>query len=197
MSSDAPETRKRILRSALDLLVEMPEKPVRMSDIAKRAGITRQAVYLHFATRTELLIAATRYLDEMNDSDALLAESRQAPTGIARLDAFIDAWGSYIPKIHGIAAALMAAADRDPDAAKAWDDRLAAIRHGCQAAVDALHRDGMLADKFTTDDATDLLWTILSVRNWEHLVLDCGWPQKKYIQHIKALARHIVRAGIN
>lgn len=193
MSSDAPKTRNRILHSTLDLLVEAQGNPVRMSDIAKRAGITRQAVYLHFATRTELLIAATRYLDELNDSETRLAASRQAHTGIDRLDTFIDAWGNYIPAVHGVAAALMAAAERDPDAAKAWDDRLAAIRHGCQAAVDALHRDGMLSDKFTTDDATDLLWTILSVRNWEHLVLDCGWPQEKYIQHIKALARHIVR----
>jgi AcrR family transcriptional regulator len=78
MSSPNPDTRKRILQATADLLTEGGGAGVRMSDIAKRAGISRQAVYLHFANRADLLIAATFYVDELKDSAARLAPSRAA-----------------------------------------------------------------------------------------------------------------------
>ena len=37
------------------------------------------------------------------------------------------------------------------------------------AAVAALKADGALVDWLTEDEATDFLWTLLSVRNWEQL----------------------------
>jgi len=42
---------------------------VTMADIAKAAGISRQALYLHFPTRVDLLVAMTRHLDAQNDID--------------------------------------------------------------------------------------------------------------------------------
>ncbi len=190
MSRDGSKTRNRILQSALDLLVEDRGKGVRVGDIAKRAGITRQALYLHFGTRSELLIAATLYLDELNNTEERLLASRTAKTGIGRLDAYIEAWGSYIPEIHGAAKALMTMQDTDEAAAQAWSGRMQAMKHGCQAAVDALNDDGVLS--LDADEATDILWTMLSVRNWEQLRLECGWSQEKYIDRMKMMARQIL-----
>ena len=76
MSSDNSKTRTRILQAALKLLEASQGQGVRMADIAKQAGVSRQAVYLHFSTRAELLIATTLYLDEVKGSDARLAASR-------------------------------------------------------------------------------------------------------------------------
>ena len=78
MSSD---TRSRILEAAWKLLEDGAGGEVRMSDIAKKTGISRQAVYLHFPSRADLLIAVTRYIDEANEIDARLAASRSAATG--------------------------------------------------------------------------------------------------------------------
>ena len=36
--------------------------------------------------------------------------------------------------------------------------------------------------------AEDLLWTLLSVKNWERLVLECGWSQSAYEQTLKQIA---------
>jgi AcrR family transcriptional regulator len=191
MSRENSETRIRILQAALDLLEAGQGKGVRMTDIARQAGITRQAVYLHFTTRAELLIAATHYLDRLHKTDERLAASRSAQTGIERLDAYIDAWGSYIPEIHGIAKALLAMRDTDEAAAEAWDQRMQAMREGCQAAIKALHRDGVLTPDYSQKMATDLLWTLLSVRNWEQLTIQCDWSKKKYISMLKLLARRI------
>lgn len=166
-----------------------------MADIAKAAGVSRQAVYLHFPTRSDLLIATTRHLDEVNDVDARLAASRQAATGVARLDAFIDAWGNYIPVIYPVARALLAAAPTDDAAAAAAADRNAAVRHGCQAAVAALKRDGELGLGYSAREATDILATLLSVGVWEQLRHDCGWSQRRYTKHMKSLAKTVLVAG--
>lgn len=189
MSRKSDETRARILQTTLDLLASVEPKKTRVSDIAKAAGISRQALYLHFPTRAELLIAATKYLDEQVNIDASLAPSRAAQSGEERLDAFITAWSAHIPVIYPIGRALMAMMETDAEARAAWEDRMAAVRHGCAAAVAALDRDGRLRPGLDTERATDLLWALLSVRLWEHLTRDCGWTQAAYRAEITRLAR--------
>lgn len=194
MSSTLHETRDRILNAAWTLLEAGQGKGVRMSDIAKTAGISRQAVYLHFPNRAELLIATTRHLDAIKNVDARLEASRNASTGIERLTAFIDAWGNYIPEIHGVAKALIAAQDTDEAAKIAWEDRMQAVRHGCQAAVKALKSDGVLSPDYSLKEATDVLWMLLSVQTWDHLTRDCGWSQRQYVKMTTILAKKVLVA---
>ena len=187
MSSDPINTKSRILDVTWNLL-ENGDKTVRMSDIAKAAGISRQALYLHFPNRAELLVATTRHIDVVKNVDARLERSRSATSGVERLHAFIEGWGGYIPQIHGMSVALRAMRSTDKEAAAAWNDRMKAVRHGCEAAVQAISLDGSLTRNLTEDAATDLLWTLLSVENWERLVKDCGWTQSAYEKTIKQTA---------
>ena len=187
MSRDSSATRARILDCTCNLL-ESGDKKVRMADVAKAVGVSRQALYLHFPTRAELLIATTRHIDSVKNVDARLAESRAATSGRERLEAFISAWGGYIPEIHGVSVALRSMYDNDAEAEEAWNDRMQAVRHGCVAAVAALASDKMLRPDLNVEVATDLLWTLLSVENWERLVRDCGWSQAEYESHIKRLS---------
>lgn len=192
MSSGNPATRINILTAAWKLLEAAQGREVRMTDIAKEARVSRQALYLHFPTRADLLVATTRHIDDVKKVDARLVPSRSAKTGTERLDAFIEAWGNYIPEIYGVGKALMMMRDKDEAAKLAWDDRMQAVRHGCRAAVDALERDSRLPPEHSAAHATDILWTLLSVRAWEHLTIDCGWTQQLYIEKTKALARRIL-----
>jgi len=187
MSSEESPTRIRILNAAWELLESNPGVAARMSDIAKKAGVSRQALYLHFPNRTELFIATTKHQDAVFGVQEMLGASRSATVGIDRLDAFIEAWGNYIPRIFGVAKTLMVMQATDADAARAWGERMADMREGCAAAVEALDRDGAL--NLDKANATDLLWTLLSIPTWEHLTQLCGWPQERYIETIKGLAR--------
>lgn len=184
MSSKSEQTRKRILQATLDLLETGAGNGVRMTDIAGAVGITRQALYLHFATRAELLMAATQYLDEIKDVESRLAPSREASSGIARLDAFVAAWANYIPEIYGLAKALLAMQETDDVAAAVWCQRMQDMKEGCAAAVEALAADATLTPSLTADEATDLMWAMLSVRNWEVLTRDCQWPQAFYVENM-------------
>jgi len=189
MSSENIETRTRILEATVQMLEGGGGRGVRMGDIAAAAGISRQAVYLHFASRTELLVAATKYLDEVLGSDHRLAPSRAATSGVKRLELYIESWGRYIPQIYNVAKGLMLAQDTDEAAAAAWKDRMLAMRDGCRAAVEALHADGSLASEWTPRRATDALWTMLLVPNWENLTIECGWSTQQYIRWMKTLAK--------
>ncbi len=198
MSSENTETRTRILAATVHMLEKHGGRGVRMGDIARETGISRQAVYLHFASRTELLVAATRYLDEKLDVDSRLAPSRAATVGIERLALYIECWGNYIPEIYGVGKALMMARDTDEAAAVAWDDRMAAMRDGCRAAIDALHADGNLETGMTPQKATDALWAMLLVPNWEALTINCGWSTEQYVGFMKTLAeRTFVRSSLD
>lgn len=188
MSSENIETRTRILQATVRMLEQHGGRGVRMADIARESGISRQAVYLHFASRTELLVAATRYLDEALNVDGRLASSRAATSGVERLALYIECWGNYIPDIYGVAKALLLAQDTDEAAKTAWQDRMVAMRDGCRAAIEALHSDGTLAPEWTPNRATDALWTMLLVPNWENLTGECGWSTQQYVRWMKTLA---------
>ena len=189
MSSKQVNTRTRILEATVRMLEEQSGRGARMGDIAKAAGISRQAVYLHFPSRAELLVAATRHLDEALDIDRRLAPSRAAKTGTERLALYIECWGNYIPEIYGVGKALLLTQDTDDAAATAWRERMLAMRDGCRAAIDALHSDGMLTPGWTPKKATDVLWTMLLVPNWEHLTIECGWSTQEYVRWMKFLAQ--------
>ncbi|MFB9149717.1 TetR/AcrR family transcriptional regulator [Roseovarius ramblicola] len=187
MSSDNPTTRTRILQATRDLLDSNPGTAARMSDIAKRAGVSRQALYLHFPNRTELFIAATRHQDAVHGLNAALDVGICSGSGADRLSALVAAWGGYIPHIFGMAKTLMVLKETDEEAARAWNERMADFRDACAAVVAALARDGDLVMDET--EATDLLWTLLSIPTWEHLTRLCGWPQARYLDEITRLSR--------
>lgn len=188
MSSENLKTRANILKASWQLLEAKQGHGVRMSDIAKQAGLSRQAVYLHFPKRSELLIATTHYMDQILDVEDRLVASRTAISGIKRLQEFIKFWGFYIPEIYGVAKALIAMRDNDEDAAMAWDDRMSAVREGCQAAIEQLNKDGKLTQGLSVETATDLLWVMLSVESWEQFTKKCNWTPQNYVERLQQQA---------
>lgn len=192
MSSNNRSTNTDILKATVALLEAGDGNKVRMTDIAKRAGISRQAVYLHFSTRAELLIATTHYVDNVQGFDKQLIPFLNAQTGLERLDAYIDVWGNHIPVVYRIAKALLAMKDTDEEAENAWQERMHAVRGGCGTVIKGLIKDEILLPGYTLKQATDLLWTQLSFYNWEQLTVQCKWSQKAYISKMKIIARQIL-----
>jgi AcrR family transcriptional regulator len=187
-------TQSRILKITWQLLEEGKGESLRMADIAEAVGISRQALYLHFTNRTDLLIATARYVDEVMGLDTRLQASRSAASAFDRLNAFVEFWGLYLPQIYKVVRVIKQARHSDPAALAAWQDRMSALRDGCQAVVNALVREDLLIEKLSPKLATDLLWASLSVSTWEQLTLECGWSQNQYIKRMQShIARSLVR----
>lgn len=182
------DTRERILAKALQLLEENRGKNVRMGDIATAAGVSRQALYLHFDSQTDLMVATVQYGDQLNGAAELIQPWREA-TGAEKLDAWIEFWGNYLPRIFGVAKALMLARESDEAASAAWDDRMSDVRKSCRKTIQELASKKLLSEQWTVKTASDLLWTMLSISAWEHLTTSCGWSNKQYIERMKKVAR--------
>ena len=186
MSRKESDTRSKILLATQHAMEADPARAPSMGQIAKAAGISRQALYLHFPSRAELFIETTRDLDRRLGVEDKLRPVVEAKSGSERLAAFIAVWAAHLPRIHGVVTALMRLKDSDEAAAAAWQNRMQAIRASCQRTVEMLHADGKLNSQLTPQAATDLLWMLMSVENWERLTQDCGWSQADYVEHMRA-----------
>ena len=188
MSSKKLPTRERILDETRKLMIGNRGTGVKMAVIAKAAGISRQAIYLHFESRTELLVSAVHYQDDLLKLADRVAKFREAKNSVALLDAFISFWGNYVPEIYGIAKALMVSKDSDEAAAEAWKDRMNSVLDGCAEVIGALNKERRLGDGWTKRRATAMLWTIVSIESWEKLTIERGWTTKKYIKYTRRVA---------
>ncbi len=72
----AGDTKERILETALDLFAQSGYLGTSMSDIAKELGITKGALYKHYASKQEIL---TSIVERMNKMDYERAESYEMP----------------------------------------------------------------------------------------------------------------------
>jgi AcrR family transcriptional regulator len=185
------KTRDRILEATWRLMVERVGRNVRMGDVARGAGVSRQAVYDHFGSRADLMVATVRYGDEVLGLDERLRRYRAAGSGVERLETYVEFWGNYIPEIYGIARALLAERESDEAIAAAWDDRMGAVYDSCRDIVERLRRDGTLVPGWPTEEAADLLWTMLSIRNWESLTRERGWSVDHYVDQLRNLTKRV------
>ena len=116
MSSEAalygdPETRRRILQATWELL-EQQGAGVKLVDVADRAGVTRQAVYLHFGDRSGLLVALVDYIDVSLGAVQLRAHIHGGATGVESLQRWIQTMSWYTAKIDRVTQVLESASTR-------------------------------------------------------------------------------------
>ncbi|HXX29719.1 MAG TPA: TetR family transcriptional regulator [Myxococcaceae bacterium] len=173
-------SRRRILDAALSLVERRGGADVTMADIAGAAGLSRQAVYLHFADRAALLLALVRHVDEKRGLEREVRKIAQAPDGAAAVAAMISLQARLNPGVWAVARALDAVRRRDPAVERSWQDRLANRLRGCREIVARLAREGSLRPGLGRKEAADLLWSWTSLRAWEDLVLERRWTAERY-----------------
>ncbi len=196
MPGGSPETRTAILEAAFDLLTEQ-DAGTTMAGIAERAGVSRQAVYLHFDSRADLLTALVDWLDtERFDLPGRMAAARDAEDPTARLEAFVDAALAYQPLVAPVAGALMDAADHgDAAAAAVFEDRMEGRLAACRDLAGRLEEAGRLAGHLTAGTAADLLWGLIGYRLWFDLTRGRGWSDDRARRELMALARRALVDG--
>lgn len=190
MSSNATDTKNRILQASYELMEQNQGLNVSMSNIAKAAKVSRQAVYLHFASRAELMIATTQYVDRLKGLRGRLERIQETKNGIDNIQACVEVWGNYIPEIYGVAKAMLMTRDTDEAMAAAWENCMGSVRSFCKEAIIALNNDDQLNTDWSLETAIDLFWTMMSVQNWEQLTLERGWSNEKYIANMHILVAH-------
>ncbi len=111
----AAETRGRLLRAAADVFAERGYDGTRVADIAAAAGVSNGALYAHFASKADLLVAALRTHGRRVLADMFAADPSRSITELLlvigrRLPRRPDAEGYLLVE-------ALAAARRDDDVA--------------------------------------------------------------------------------
>ena len=188
-----PDTRERILAATWTLMEKSRDLQVRIADIAHLAGVSRQAVYLHFGNRPNLLLAAVQYRDTTSPTGGIkrAAEEDPVPGALAN---FVAAWFEHIPRIQPVAQLLAAASQSDPEAKAAWEDRMALLRRLSAALAKRLAEGGVLKPGWTVPQAADWIWHRTHLDGWRHLVAERGWSAQDYARRVtESLERDLLK----
>ena len=192
MSSE--NSRELILDAAVDLIRNRSGAEISMAQIAQRAGVSRQAVYLHFNDRATLLIELARYADQKRGLQKALDHVLSATNGREALSRYVSLQARMNPGIWPLAREVDSARRSDPDVEAAWQDRLTARLNICRSIVAMLAKDPGLKPGLTQTAAIDIMWTLTSLRMWEDLVLSRKWSARQYEKEVLALLQRALLA---
>lgn len=187
-------TRDAILEAARARIERDGAGAVRLADVARDAGVSRQAVYLHFGSRAGLLVALVSHLDaQAGVAEAAQRWRAEGLTATARLDAFLAWWSGYVPRIRGVANALLAERAADAAADAAWRDRMRVLQRATRYVVDQLAKEDALAPIWEPADAADWLWALVSVQLRETLA-ERGWSNRRYAGALREVVHRALLA---
>jgi AcrR family transcriptional regulator len=181
-SSRAEETREAILDAARALF-ETDGHSVGLETVARKAGVSRQAIYLHFSSRADLVRALHERIN-VQDVAPAMARVWGRRTALAGLDAFLAASAEVIPRISGIADAL-APSRADPDLEATGEAPRESRYADCLRMGEWLERDGMLAAGVTAADAADVLCMMVSIPSYQILVVDRRWSSQRWTRWLR------------
>jgi AcrR family transcriptional regulator len=176
-----------LLRAARELIEQDGFAALTMATVAERAGVSRRAVYLHFATRTDLLAALYHSLGETDD----LARSLQAVWDCPDAVAALTEWAEHIarshPRILGVLRTVERARYGDTDAADLWQTAQGNWLKGCRRLMRWLADDGHLAPQWTADTAADMMWALMSIDVLDRLLNERRWSRRRVAEHFAML----------
>lgn len=184
-------TRAALLDAARALLEENGPPALTMAATAERAGVSRRSVYLHFATRADLLVALFDHVSEIEDLGESFRPVLTEPDPVAALEEFAAHLGRIRPRVRAVATAIQRQRRSDPDFAAHWEVVFRDQRQVCRHLINGLHRAGLLADTWTVAAATDMLWALMSGDFADNLTIDCGWSFSKYTERMATLLRSV------
>jgi AcrR family transcriptional regulator len=175
-------TRAAVLDAAWRLLREAGPAAATMSAIADAAGVSRRGLYLHFASRAELLTALIQHVDRALDLEGSIRPIREAPDALTALDEWVRHLTTYHAQLRPLVDAIDRARGTDPDAAAMWEHAMRGWREGAHTIASRLERDGRLAGGWNVPAAADALWALMVGfdRLWGALVEERGWSRARF-----------------
>jgi AcrR family transcriptional regulator len=173
---DVP-TQERILSAAWEVARERGSVQFTLAEIASLAGVSRQAVYLHFDNRAGLLVEMARRIDHSSGFVSRIAATRKRPA-LLGFRQVLRLWYEHLGQILPVARALEAAAITADEGATAYHDRMQAWHETLRISITALADAGLLRREWTADQATDWVWARTQPANYDYLVRQRGWPSR-------------------
>ncbi|RFU43087.1 TetR/AcrR family transcriptional regulator, partial [Actinomadura logoneensis] len=180
-------SRAALLRAVREIVETEGVPAATMAAVAERAGVSRRAVYLHFASRADLITALFDHVNEEEDLEGRFAPVAEAPDARTALTVFAHRHAEFTARTLAVSRAVERVAHTDPDAARHWETVLYWRRESNRALVRRLSDEGALAPHWTVETATDMLLALISNGVGETLLVERGWPVERVGEHMAAV----------
>lgn len=182
-------TRAALLAAAREILEADGFEALTMTAVADRAGVTRRAAYMHFASRAELVGVLFDYVAEAEGLEASLQTVWQAPDAAAALDEWARHLARYHPRLLAVDRAVERVRNADADAAAHRKRVVQAKAANCRRLADRLNQERRLAPAWTPESAADMLFALVSSDLVEALLVDRRWSRQRLAEHLALLLR--------
>ena len=162
--------------------------------VAKKAGVSRQAIYLHFPSKVELLTALHLHIFATDVAPALERHPiTEGMTALDALDAMIAVDVEVMSKVWRIHEALTVARRQHPEVdqtlrprEKERYDELLGLGH-------RLEREGGLPPGIGVGRFADMMWGLVNVGTYYNLVIERDWSPEQYREWVRATLRSCTR----
>jgi AcrR family transcriptional regulator len=173
------ETRRRIIEAACELLSQAGYPDVSLDQIADRAGISRQTIYVQFGSKRGVLQAVAEHIERASYGKGMVEGARDSTDAAHDLRYAPHYQMEFFSLNAPLLRTFYAQAASDPDFQAVWEDRLNERRRAIHILVEMLARAGRLSEAWSVDDATDWIWSLTDFQRYNELALQRGWPPEK------------------
>ncbi len=190
------QTRIEILEAARAMFEEFGYYNAGLGNVAKKAGVSRQAIYLHFSSKAELLTALHLHIFA---TDVVPAQDRHPITdavpALDALDAIIAVDVEVASKVWRIHEALQMARRQYPEVEETLRPRDEERYDELLDLGRRLKREGALPPNIRVGRFADMLWGLMNVGTYRNLVIERGWSLDQYRRWVRDTIRLQISAG--
>jgi AcrR family transcriptional regulator len=190
------QTRIQILEAARAMFEELGYYGAGLEAVAKRAGVSRQAIYLHFPSKAELLTALHLHIFA---TDVVPAVERHPITeemgALDVLDATIAVDVEVASTVWRIHEALTMARRQHPEVDKTLRPREEERYGELLDLGHRLEREGALPPEIHIGTFADMLWGLMGVGTYRNLVIERGWTLDRYRRWVRDTIRLQIGVG--
>jgi AcrR family transcriptional regulator len=152
-----------------------------LAAVAKEAGVSRQAIYLHFPSKAELLTALHRHIFATDVVPALERHPvTDAGSALDALDATIAVDVEVVSKVWRIHEALQMARRQHAEVEDTLRPREEERYRELLNLGRRLKREGALPTNIRVAMFADMLWGLINVGTYRSLVIERGWSLDQY-----------------
>jgi len=180
----AEDTRQRIIAAAQALFAEAGYPNVSLDDIAARAGVSRQTIYVQFGAKNGVLRAVVEHIEQAQFGDVQAGLQRTTDpvdsvrSGIGIQITFFSAHADLLRTFYAQAA-------HDPEVRALWQERTRWRLDALRWLFDLIEREGQLAPGWSAGAAADWIWSLISFQVYDMLVNERGWSPQQLEEQVR------------
>ncbi len=178
-------TRRAVLSAARALFTTRGYAETSVADIAGRAKVSVDTVYVSVGRKPQLLLAVHDMILGSSEEPVAAEERdyvrriRDAVTAEEKIQLYAEALADLLPRIVPLSLALRAAGEREPECRKLRKSISQRRRANMRLFAADLRHTGRLRPDLTDEEVADLVWSMNSPEYFQ-LLTDVGYLPAEY-----------------